>query len=79
MYILTSTAKRKNAKRHIYGRYNSIEDLMRTISYIKSGDTPRYNYGVATGNYKIVCEDVTNKSIEDIRKEVINNEHRVGK
>lgn len=49
-YILTYKAKRKNAKRHIYGRYDSIQDCMKHV------DNKHYDFSIYTGNWELVYE-----------------------
>ena len=48
-YILTYTAKRKNAKRHIFCRGNSVEELERQV---KGFD--QYIYEIYTSKWEFV-------------------------
>lgn len=50
MYYLTITAKRKNAKRHIFGRYETLDEAVSRVKDIN----PRYRIEIYTGNWQIV-------------------------
>lgn len=50
-YILTYKAKRKNAKRHIYGRYDSIEECK------QNAFNKHYNFTIYTSKWEFV-EDI---------------------
>lgn len=49
-YILVTTPKRKNARRHIAWRGNDIDDLRKSAKYIND----RYVVEIYTGNWKLI-------------------------
>lgn len=55
MYYITITAKRKNAKRHIAKKVNTIEDAKKSpfYNYAKEKDC-KYNYEIYTGKWDFV-------------------------
>ena len=53
-YILTYKAKRKNAKRHIWGRYNTIEECKRNAT------NNNYEFSIYNSKWDL---------IEEIKKE----------
>ena len=52
MYILTTTAKRKNAKRHIVDKSNNIEPLRKLAQ--NNIDKDRYVVEIYTGKWELV-------------------------
>jgi len=50
MYILTYKAKRKNARRHIWGRYNSIDEC------IVNANNSNYIFTVYNNKWEYVQE-----------------------
>lgn len=49
-YILTYKARRKNAKRHIWGRYNTIEECRRNAT------NPHYDFAIYDYDWEFIEE-----------------------
>jgi hypothetical protein len=49
-YILTYKARRKNAKRHIWGRYNTIEECRRNAT------NPHYDFQIYNSKWDLIEE-----------------------
>ena len=47
-YILAFTARRKNAKRHIYGRYATIEEAR------KEAINPHYDFAIYDSKWNLI-------------------------
>lgn len=50
MYILAYKAKRKNAVRHIWGYYNTVNEC------IKNAINPHYDFTIWTTKWELVLE-----------------------
>lgn len=51
MYILTITAKRKSARRHIVSKYRTLEEARRMFDILNNR---RYIIEIYTGNWQFV-------------------------
>ena len=60
MYYVTITAKAKNAKRHIAGKYETFGQALDGISRINS----KYNATICDGKWNVLC-DALDASIVD--------------
>ena len=50
-YFVCSTAKRKNAKRHIFSKHDSYEEACKKFDRIRKLNT-RYNWELISGDWK---------------------------
>ena len=52
MYIITIEAFRKNAKRHIFHKFDTIQDADAfVVRYLKDA---KYKYSLYTGNWELI-------------------------
>ena len=54
MYYVTITAKAKNAKRHIAGKYATFGQALDCINRINS----KYNATICDGKWNVLCDDI---------------------